>query len=114
MRIKQNHKEDADKADNHNRFPVCTDAACSDACSDVMPSFLEVTKRSLSMSMPLSDVTKPRTDRRKSDIHTNKLSPTTFIDQYHCATLKPVTNFIGKQEGSATLKKHVIKNINPC
>ena len=39
------------------------------------------------MSMPLSDVTNPRTDKRKSDIHTNKLSATTFKDQYHCVQL---------------------------
>ena len=60
-------KEDADKEDNHDGFSVCTDAACSDACSDVMPSFLDVTKRSLFMSMPLSDFTKPRTDKSKFD-----------------------------------------------
>ena len=87
-------KEDADKDDNHDGISVCTDAACSDACSDFMPSFLNVTKCSLFMSMPLSDVTKPRTNRRKSDTHTNKLLATTFKDQSHCATLKPVTNNI--------------------
>ena len=66
------------------------------------------------MSIPLPDVTKPRTDKRKSDIHNNKLSATTFRDQYHCATLKPATNNIGKQEQRATLKQNVITNINPC
>ena len=75
-------EEDVDKKENHVGFPVCTNAACSNACSDVMPSFLDVTKRSLSMSMSLSDLTKPRMDKRKSDIHTNKLSVTTFRDQY--------------------------------
>ena len=63
--------------------------------------------------MPLLDITKPRTDKRKSDIHTNKLLATTFRDQCHCATLKPLTNNMGKQEQKATLKKSVIKNINP-
>ena len=107
-------EKDADKEDNHDGFPVCTNAACSDACSDVMPSFSDITKRSLSMSIPLLDVTKPRTDKHKSDIHTNKLLTTTFRDQYHYATLKPVTNNIGKQERKATLKKNVITNINLC
>ena len=32
---------------------------------DVMSSFLDVTKHSLSMSISLSDVTKPRPDKRK-------------------------------------------------
>ena len=106
-------KEDADNEDNHDGFLVCKDAACSDACSDVMPSFLDVTKRSLSMSMPLSDGTKPRTDKLKSDLHTNKLSATTLRDQYNFAILKPVTNNIEKQEQRATLKKNAITNINP-
>ena len=98
-------KKDADKDDNHDGFSIGTDANCSDTGSDVMPSLLNVTKRSLAMFMPLSDVTKPRTNKRKSDIHTNKLLATTFRDQYHCVTLKPVTNNIGKQEPKAFLKK---------
>ena len=102
-------KEDADKEDNHGKFPVCTNAACSDSYSDVMPSFLDVTKRSLFMYIPLLDVTKPRTDKCKSDIHASKLLATTFRDQYHCATLNPMTNNTRKQERKATLKKHVIK-----
>ena len=51
-------EEDAEREDIHDGFPVCTNAACSDAFSDVMPSFLDITKRSLSLSMPLLDVTK--------------------------------------------------------
>ena len=70
-------EEDADNEDNHDDFSVCADAACSDAYSDVMPSFLDVTKCSLSMPMPLSDGTKPRTDKLKSDTHTNKLEQNT-------------------------------------
>ena len=34
-------KEDIDKKYNHDGLSVCTDAACSDACSDVMSSFLD-------------------------------------------------------------------------
>ena len=52
-------EEDADKEDNDDDFSFCTDAAGSDAYTDVMSSFLDVTKRSLSLSMPLSDGTKP-------------------------------------------------------
>ena len=37
-------KESADKEDNHDIFSVCTNFACSDACPDVMPSFLDVTQ----------------------------------------------------------------------
>ena len=29
-------EENADKEENHDGFPVCTNAACLDACSDVM------------------------------------------------------------------------------
>ena len=93
-------KKDREKEDNHDVSPVCTNTACSNACFGVMSSFLDVTNHSLSMPMPLSDITKPRTD-----IHTNKLSTTTFRDQYHCGTLKPVINNIDKQERRATLKK---------
>ena len=64
----------ADNKDNHDDFSVCIDTAGSNAYyTDVMPSFLDVTKRSLSITMPLSDGTKPRTDKLKSDINTNKL-----------------------------------------
>ena len=42
-------KEYADKDKNHDGFSVCTDAF-PDAGSDVTPSYLDVTKRSLYIS----------------------------------------------------------------
>ena len=57
---------------------------------------------------------KPRKYKPKSFIYNNnKLISITFRHQYYCTTLKPGTNNIGNQEKSGTLRKNVIKYINP-
>ena len=57
-------KEDAEKDNNYDEFSICTDAAFFNSCFDFMPSLVDVIKHSLSMFMPLSDITKPRPNKR--------------------------------------------------